>query len=128
MNTKWQWDISISAVAIGRFCDASTMISHKAKVDELNAKIDEPIGIPKLDTLLVKNLDGALKRHPSLWYPTATWCWDQHSAGSQQRCPTIIFGGKVGDAYSLIKPATKIPTRHQSKFKIDPARYSLDFV
>ena len=70
MNTKWQWDIS--AVAIGRFRDTMTMISRKAKVDELNAKIDEPIGIPKLDTLLVKNLEGAPKRHPSLWYPIAT--------------------------------------------------------
>ena len=70
MNTKWQWDIS--AVAIGRFCNARTMISRKAKVDELNAKIDDLIGIPKLERLLVKNLDGTPKRHPSLWYPIAT--------------------------------------------------------
>ena len=69
MNTKWQWDIS--AVAIGRFCDTRTMISRKEKVDEINAKIDEPTGIPKLERLLVKNLDGALKRHPLLWYPIA---------------------------------------------------------
>ena len=109
MNTKWQWDISISAVAIGRFCDTRTMISRKEKVDEINAKIDEPTGIPKLERLLVKNLDGAPKHHPSLWYPIAAWCWDRHSAASSKCSLTVIFGGKCVISYSLTTPTKKYP-------------------